>query len=168
MLVLWVGDSYLKKSKRKLNCKINSSSRFHCLEFHCFKSLCSKTNKDTNKNNFPKGYEIFTLSRKVSKWSKPKHKRRMHCRFQRKRAIFEDRFGTKAYPWSQQDDRKIHYKVRHGVLASGWTEGCSINTWFITTELEPGYSVLQKLGMVHIKRSFPWKYRASSPALQNH
>lgn len=95
------------------------------------------------------------LSRKVGKWGKPKPKRRMHCTFQRKLAIFEDRFGTKAYPWSQQDACKIHYKVRHGVLASGWTEGCSINAWFITTELEPGYSVLQKLGMVHIKRSFP-------------
>lgn len=88
----------------------------------------------------------------------------MHCRFQWKLAISEDRSGTKAYPQSQHDDCKIHYKVRHGVLAPGWTESCSINTWFITAELKPGYSVLQKLGMVHIKRIFPWKYRASSSA----
>lgn len=150
----------LKKRKtinqRKLNCKIWIA----LVSSTVLNSIVWKTAR-----KYPNGYKTFTLSRKVSKLSKSKHKCRMHCKFQWKLAIFEDRFGTKAYPRSQQEDCKIHYKVRHGVLASGWTQGCSINTWFITAELEPDYSVLQKLGMVHIKRIFPWKYSASSSAL---
>lgn len=99
-------------------------------------SVPKLTSKPTNKQ-LPQRFETFTLSRKVGKLSEAQHKRRKLCRFQWELAISEGTSGTKAYPRSQQDHGKIHYKVRHGVLAPGWTEGCNINTCFITAELEP-------------------------------
>lgn len=171
-LYLFCVTHSLKKKPRKQNGNINNWNITEIETALVSSTVLNPTvpkltRKQTNKQ-FPLWFETFTLSRKAGKLSRAKHKRRKHCRFQWELAISEGTFGTKAYPWSQQDDCKIHYKVRHGVLAPGWTEGCNINTWFITAELEPGYSGLQKLGMVHIKRIFPGKRRASSPALENH
>lgn len=105
------------------------------IQFHCFKSLCSKTNKQTNKQTIPP--VVWNIGAFQESWQieqSPAQAEEVSVRT----PLSQGTSGTKAYPRSQQEQGKIHYKVRHGVLAPGWTQGCDINTRFITAELEPG------------------------------